>query len=369
MTPSSPAPPFNHADPGCLGVLLINLGTPEAPTAPAIRRYLREFLWDRRVVELPRPLWWLILNGFVLPFRPARLAPAYQRIWTDQGSPLLAISRRQRNALQDALASRLSGPFRVVLGMRYGQPSIPQALRELQAASVRRLLVLPLYPQYSATTTATAFDALAAELGRWRWIPALRWVQHYPDHPGYLAALAESVRRFQAQHGVPERLLMSFHGLPRRTLAAGDPYFCDCHKTARLLAAALDLPSDRWALSFQSRFGREEWLRPYTDETLRDWPQAGIKRVQVICPGFSADCLETLEEVAIHNRTLFLAAGGEDYQAIPCLNDHPAHIQALADLVIQETQGWPETAPIIPSDKPDTCPAECQRRAMAAGAP
>jgi len=342
--PGQPPTDFDHSSPERLGVLLVNLGTPEAPTKAAVRRYLKEFLWDPRVVEVPRPLWWLILNGVILNVRPRRSAHAYSTIWTEQGSPLLANSRAQQGALQIALEERLTGPVSVALGMRYGQPSIASALAELRDHGARRILVLPLYPQYSATTTASVFDAVTAELRRWRWLPELRFVNHYHDEPDYIAALADSVRRFQRERGEPDRLLMSFHGVPKRYLLAGDPYHCECHKTGRLLAEALGLVPEEWTLSFQSRVGREEWLRPYTDETLRQWGKDGVRKVQVICPGFSADCLETLEEIAMQNRETFLKAGGAEYDYIPCLNDDEVHINMLAGLVERHCQGWPEAS-------------------------
>ena len=366
--PYSSAPNFAHAAGERVGVLLVNLGTPDAPTPAAVRRYLREFLWDPRVIELPRPLWWLVLNGVILNVRPRRSAHAYSVVWTDEGSPLLAISRRLRDALQAALDTELPGPVSVALGMRYGRPSVAEALRELRDAAVRRLLVLPMYPQYSATTTASVFDAVTAELQRWRWLPELRFVNHYHDDPAYIDALAGSVRRFQAAYGTPDRLLMSFHGIPRRYFLGGDPYHCECQKTGRLLAEALGLAPDRWRLGFQSRVGREEWLRPYTDETLRRWGAEGVRSVQVICPGFAADCLETLEEIALQNRDTFVAAGGKDYAFIPCLNDEPAHIGALSALVRRHLQGWPEADPGYDASATADALAARKQRAMASGA-
>ncbi len=336
-------PAFSHDQPDCTGILLTNLGTPDAPTPAAVRRYLAEFLWDPRVVEIPRPLWWLILHGIILRVRPARSAHKYQIIWTPEGSPLLAISRRQATAVAETLAKRYPGPIRVAVGMRYGNPSIPSALAELRAAGARRLLVLPLYPQYSATTTASTFDAVAAELRGWRWLPELRLIAHYHDDPGYLDALAASIRAARGdQPG--ERLLFSFHGLPERNLLAGDPYHCECHKTARLIAERLDLSADQWAVAFQSRFGRAEWLKPYTSVLLTDWARAGVKSVDVVCPGFAADCLETLEEIALENRQVFLDAGGAHYRYLPALNDAPVHIEALVDLIGRHAAGWPEFA-------------------------
>jgi ferrochelatase len=365
---SQSANTFDHSSPERLGVLLVNLGTPEAPTRAAVRRYLKEFLWDPRVVEVPRPLWWLILNGVILNVRPSRSAHAYNKVWTPEGSPLLVNSREQQGALQVVLDERLPGPVSVVLGMRYGEPSIAGALQELRTKGARRVLVLPLYPQYSATTTASVFDAVTSELQRWRWLPELRFVNHYHDEPGYIGALADSVRRFQAEHGEPDRLLMSFHGVPQRYLLAGDPYHCECRKTGRLLAEALGLVDEEWGLGFQSRVGREEWLRPYTDETLKQWAKAGVRNVQVICPGFSADCLETLEEIAMQNRETFLKAGGSEYRYIPCLNDDERHIAVLADLVEHHCQGWPEASPDFSDVAASTALRARQERALAMGA-
>lgn len=347
MKPTSP--PFAHDQADHAGVLLANLGTPDAPTPDALRRYLAEFLWDSRVVEIPRLPWWVILHGAILRLRPARSARKYQLIWTPEGSPLLAIGRRQQAAVAAALAQRFPGPIPVALGMRYGNPSIAAALAELRDAGARRLLVLPLYPQYSAATTASTFDAVTAELRAWRWLPELRFIARYHDEPGYLDALAESVR--EARREWPgERLLFSFHGLPKRTLLAGDPYHCHCQKTARLVAERLELPPEQWAVAFQSRFGRAEWLQPYTGALLAEWAKTGVKSVDVICPGFAADCLETLEEIAIENRQTFLESGGERYRYIPALNDTPAHIDALADLIGRHAAGWPEFSAAYDAD-------------------
>jgi ferrochelatase len=331
---------FRHDTPECLGVLLTNLGTPDSCSRADVRRYLGEFLWDPRVVEVPRPLWWLVLNLVILNTRPRRSAAAYQRVWTDAGSPLLVISRQQEVALQQKLSQQSGFPVKVVLAMRYGNPSIAAGLEALRQAGARRVLVLPLYPQYSATTTASTFDAVAAVLRRWRWLPELRCVNHYHDEPAYIDALAASVQAYQSQHGVPDRLLMSFHGIPKDYFMAGDPYHCESCKTARLLAERLGLDETQWQLSFQSRLGPREWLRPYTDETLRKLAAEGVRKVQVICPGFSADCLETLEEIAMENRDTFIEAGGETYEYIPCLNADPAHIDMLAGLVARHTRDW-----------------------------
>ncbi len=323
-----------------LGVLLTNLGTPDSPAPRDVRRYLKQFLWDPRVVELPRPLWWLVLNLVILNTRPRRSAKAYAKVWTDEGSPLLVISRKQHAALQQALDARLSAPVRVALAMCYGTPSIADGLAELRDAGVQRVLVLPLYPQYSATSSAAIFDAVAAELRGWRAMPELRFINDYHAHRAYIAALAGSVRTFQAEHGVPEKLLMSFHGIPQDYSDKGDPYACQCETTAALLAEQLGLESTQWQLSFQSRLGPKEWLKPYTDHTLESLAGNGVRDVQVICPGFSADCLETLEEIAMENRDVFIGAGGTNYRYIRCLNEHSTHIDFLAQVVERHLQGW-----------------------------
>jgi len=346
---------YHHDQVGRTGILLVNLGTPDGPDRTSVRRYLKEFLWDPRVVEVPRPIWWFVLNGVILNTRPGRSAKAYQKVWTDQGSPLLSISYKQR----DALAQRLGDATPIALAMRYGSPSIEAGLEELRDADARRILVLPLYPQYSATTTASIFDAVADALRKWRWIPELRFINHYHDEPAYIGALADSVRRHRAQFGTSDKLLLSFHGIPEEYFHKGDPYFCECQKSGRLLAEALDLKPDQWQLSFQSRLGPKQWLQPYTDKTLETMASEGVKSVQVICPGFSADCLETLEEIAMENREVFLEAGGERYEYIPCLNAEAGHIDMLAGLVTQHTQGWKQSA---------EDPAQVRERALAIGA-
>ncbi|HIE00863.1 MAG TPA: ferrochelatase [Thiotrichaceae bacterium] len=324
------------------GILLVNLGTPDAPTPAAVRRYLGEFLADQRITEMPRWLWWLILHGIILRVRPRRTARNYQKIWTETGSPLLTISQAQAQALKQVLKAHFTGSMTVALGMRYGNPSIASALEKLRQANARRILILPLYPQYSSSTTGSTFDAIADVLKRWRWIPDVRFVSHYPDHAAYIHALATQIKSYWAEHGTPDQLLFSFHGIPKRFFLAGDPYHCECHKTARLVTEQIKLPEEKWQVVFQSRFGREEWLKPYTDETLKGLAQAGVKRVDVISPGFAADCLETLEEIDQQNREFFLQSGGEAFHYIPALNDHLEHIQALLEIVIQHTQGWVE---------------------------
>jgi ferrochelatase len=356
-------PAYAHGTPARTAILLVNLGTPEAPTAAAVRRYLKEFLSDPRVVEIPRPLWWLILNGIILNLRPARSAAKYAMIWDKGGSPLKLHTERQAKLLRGYLGAR--GQFRPVVdfAMRYGNPSIDSALSRLKQQRCERILLLPLYPQYAASATASALDAVSAVLRRTRDIPELRMVKHFHDHPGYVAALAEGVRKHWAQHGKPDRLLMSFHGLPRYTLERGDPYHCECQKTARLLAGALALAPQQYQLSFQSRFGRAEWLQPYTAATLAQWGKQGLSRVDVVCPGFVADCLETLEEIGIEGKAEFLKAGGKEFHAIPCLNESDAWIQALAKIAQEHLQGW---------DRADANPNELEqsrRRALALGAP
>ncbi len=333
---------FRHDDRPRLGILLANLGTPDAPTAPALRRYLGEFLADPRVVELPRLLWRAILHGIVLRTRPARSAKAYAEVWTDQGSPLLTIAKAQTAGVAEKLRNAVQGEVAVEVGMRYGNPSMPSALRALREQGAERLLVLPLYPQYSGATTASTFDALAGELRRWRWIPELRFIGQYHDDEAYIDCLANSIREHWAEHGRGEKLLFSFHGTPQRYLLDGDPYHCQCHKTARLVAEKLALPADAWQVTFQSRFGKAAWLQPYTDETVEALGKAGMNALDVICPGFSADCLETLEEIRGENAEIFHQAGGGTLRYIPALNDRPEHLDMLAGLVMEHLQGWPE---------------------------
>ncbi|WP_353570220.1 ferrochelatase [Candidatus Albibeggiatoa sp. nov. BB20] len=322
------------------GVLLTNLGTPDAPTATALRRYLAEFLSDPRITEMPRWLWWPILHGIILRVRPARSAKSYAKVWTDKGSPLLAISQQQVDGVQEMLSQHFDSPVKVVLGMRYGQPSIATGLEQLRQMNAQRIIVLPLYPQYSSSTTGSTYDAVGDCLKKWRWIPDLQFISHYHDNDDYIKALAHSIQQHWIQHGQPDKLLFSFHGIPQRFFDAGDPYFCECHKTARLVATELDLTTDKYQVVFQSRFGREQWLKPYTDEILKQLPQQGIKHVNLICPGFAADCLETLEEIDQENRQYFLQAGGEHYHYIPALNAQDEHIAALSNLVMQRTKAW-----------------------------
>lgn len=316
-----------------IGVLLTNLGTPDAPTTASLRRYLGEFLWDRRVVDVPRVLWWFILHGIILRIRPARSARAYQAVWSDGGSPLMVISRRQQQKLQQQLDGLAPGRYVVTLGMRYGNPSIASALDELQSGGIEAITVLPLYPQNSCSTTASTLDAISDALRCSRAVPHLRFIADYHEHPLYIQALAESVREHWHTHEAGEKLILSFHGTPERYRDEGDPYYHQCMRTAELVAAELALTEEQWIVTFQSRFGREEWLQPYTDKTLEQMARQGTRRVDIICPGFSADCLETLEEIAGENCERFLHAGGEALHYIPALNECDAHIAMMAKLV------------------------------------
>jgi ferrochelatase len=325
------------------GVLLVNLGTPTAPTAKAVRPYLAEFLGDPRVIEYPRWLWWLILHGVILRVRPARSAHAYAQIWTSEGSPLRVGSEALAAGLQTELLRQRPGrPIRVALAMRYGEPSVAHAIERMQREGVRRLLVLPLYPQYSATSTGSVIDAVADTLKTLRWPPELRLVNDYHDDPGHIEALAQSIERWWQTNGRGDKLLLSFHGIPERYADAGDPYFQQCHNTARLLRERLALNEGQLVVSFQSRVGRERWLHPYTDASVRQLAADGLKKLDVACPGFAVDCLETLEEIAMQNRDFFIAAGGQTLRYIPALNDSAEQVGSLAALILRHTQGWPE---------------------------
>ena len=332
-------PPYTHGSIAKTAVLLVNLGTPEAPTAAAVRRYLKQFLWDPRVVEIPRAVWWLILNGIILPIRSSKSAQKYASIWTPDGSPLKVHTAKQALLLRGYLGER-GHAVRVEYAMRYGSPSVDSVLADLHADGCERILVLPAYPQYSATTTASIFDAVFEHYTVQRNMPELRTIKHYHDHPAYIEALRVSVLAYWMKHGRPDKLVMSFHGVPKRTLLLGDPYHCECHKTARLLTTALGLAPDEWQLTFQSRFGKAEWLQPYTAPTLQKLGAQGVGRVDVMCPGFTSDCLETLEEISMEARHDFLQAGGKQFHYIPCLNEEPAGIAALTDIVEQHMGGW-----------------------------
>jgi len=326
------------------GVLLVNLGTPEAPDAPAVRRYLGQFLHDHRVVEISRWIWCLILHGIILRSRPRRSAAAYKKIWSETGSPLMSLTRSLAHNLDAHFRQHGSKDTCIAMAMRYGHPSIPHALEQLADGGVTRIIVLPLYPQYSCSTTASVYDAVSNTLRNWRNLPAIHIMRDYHLAEGYLNALAASVRHHWAQHGRAEKLIVSFHGTPQRYADQGDPYRLQCERTAKALAQRLELTPEQWMLSFQSRFGRAPWLRPYTDETLRSLAQQGTQHVDVVCPGFSVDCLETLEEIAEENADIFRSAGGQGFAYIPCLNDRADHVEALAELIRAEVPSWfPET--------------------------
>jgi len=357
-----PEPAWAHGRAARTAVLLVNLGTPEAPTAPALRRYLREFLSDPRVVEIPKLVWWPILHGIILRTRPAKSAAKYASVWLPEGSPLLVWSEKQANLLGGYLGER---GHRVIVrtAMRYGEPSIARVMDELRAQDVTRVLILPLYPQYAGATTGSVSDAVLAWACQARRMPDLRFIGEYHDEPAYIQALAQRVTDHWQTHGRGERLVLSFHGIPHRSLLLGDPYHCQCQKTARLLGERLNLGEDQLVVTFQSRFGKAKWLEPYTEPTLRALAAQGVQRVDVMCPGFTADCLETLEEIAQEAREAFLHAGGKQFEYIPCLNDRPDWIRALADLAERHLQGWDTRAAADPQAL-----AQQRQRALALGA-
>ncbi len=333
-------PTYAHGTAGRTGILLANLGTPEAPTAAALRPYLKQFLSDPRVVEIPRLVWWPILNGIILNTRPAKSAKKYASIWMDEGSPLKVHTERQAKLLAGYLVAAGHADVDVAWAMRYGAPSVPDTLDAMRARGCTRILVLPLYPQYAASTTASVIDEVAQCLGHWRNLPEMRFVRSFHDDPGYIAALAQSVRDHWSRNGEADRLLMSFHGVPRRLLELGDPYHCECHKTGRLLAEALALPPERVLVTFQSRFGKAEWLKPYTQPTLESLAAQGVGRVDVMCPGFVSDCLETLEEIGMECKEAFLGAGGKVFHYIPCLNERHDWMDALARIAREHLGNW-----------------------------
>ncbi|MBR7793156.1 ferrochelatase [Undibacterium sp. FT147W] len=333
-------PDYSHGKIGKTAVVLINLGTPDAPTRPAVRRYLKQFLWDRRIVEVPRAIWWLILHGIILPFRSGQSAKKYASIWTNDGSPLKVHTEKQAVLLKGYLGER-GHEVHVTYAMRYGTPSIPDVLQKLKADGYDRLLILSAYPQYSATTTGSNFDAVFSHYQQVRNIPELRLVKNYHDHEAYIEALRLSVLASWQTNGRPEKLVMSFHGLPKAFLLRGDVYHCECYKTARLLAEKLGLSKDQYIVTFQSRLGKAEWLQPYTAPTVTQLAKDGVRRIDVICPGFIADCLETLEEIAMEVRSDFLQAGGKEFNYIPCLNESPSWLRALAEIAEQHLIGWP----------------------------
>ena len=331
---------YEHGSKEKIGVLITNLGTPDAPNKKELKVYLNQFLSDPRVIELPKILWQIILKLVILQIRPSKSAEAYKQIWTDKGSPLLDIANRQLNKIQSSFSSKNENIVFEV-GMRYGNPSIPDALLKLQKKQVRRLLVLPMYPQYCAATTGSTFDEVTNVLQKWRWIPEMRFINQYFEEKNYIEALSNSIKSFWKKTSKPQKIIFSYHGIPKRYLTNGDPYHCFCLKTTRLVKEQMGLSDDEIMTTFQSRFGREEWLKPYTSETLKDLPKQGIKNIHIISPGFSSDCLETLEELEEENKEYFMESGGENYHYIPCLNDHDDHIDVFVNLIKKHTQGWP----------------------------
>lgn len=334
------SPNFSHKQNDKIGVLVTNLGTPDAPKKAQLKRYLKEFLSDPRVVEVPRLIWWMILNLVILNIRPKRSAKAYETVWTERGSPLLFHTQDQTTAIRQKLQDQYGDNIVVDFAMRYGNPSVDSTIDNMLRQGVRKLLVLPLYPQYCASTTGSTFDAVAQSFAKRRWIPELRFITHYHDNVNFVKAVADKIRDHWQQHGRADKLIFSYHGIPKRYLLNGDPYHCECHKTSRLIALALGLDENEYFTSFQSRFGREEWLKPYTDDSLKAFPAQGVKSVQVVCPGFAADCLETIEEIGEENRDYFMQAGGERYEYIAALNADTQHIEALTDIVQSNLHGW-----------------------------
>lgn len=336
----SSSPEFRHDGAERIGVLLANSGTPDSLSTRDVRRFLAAFLGDPRVIELPRALWLPLLHGAILRVRPRRSARKYAKIWTAEGSPLAVLSRELKQRLTGTLAERVLAPFTLELGMLYSRPTIEEGLERLRAAGAQRILVLPLFPQYCGASTGSVYDQVGAALASWRWLPELRYIAEYHDYPGYIEALRASVAQHWLTAGRTRHLLISFHGVPERYFHQGDPYFCKCQKTARLLADELMLKEDEWSVSFQSRVGPIKWLQPYTSDVLAQLPARGVDEVTVVCPGFALDCLETLEEIDIENRARFLEAGGRRFEYVPALNASVEHARFLADLIARHCQGW-----------------------------
>ncbi len=332
---------FSHGTPNSVGILLVNLGTPDNTKTSSVRRYLRQFLSDPRVIEVPKVIWWFVLNLFILPFRPSKSAEAYKEIWTKEGSPLLLYSEEITKKIQKSFNGReLKNDFHVELAMSYGKPSIENSLNKLRKKNVRRILLLPMYPQYSSTTTGSVFENVTKVLSKQRWIPEFRHINQYHDNKAYIETISESIKEFWKSNGTSDRLLFSFHGLPKKMLLEGDPYHCQCYKTARLVSEKLELTEDDWFVSFQSRLGPTKWLEPYTDETLKSWGEKKSGVVDVICPGFSVDCLETLEEIAMENAEYYEEAGGKKLRYIPALNSQQKHISFLINLIEKNISDW-----------------------------
>lgn len=366
MTYYHQEPAYSHDSQPRVGILLANLGTPDAPTAKALRPYLQQFLMDRRVVEIPRFIWCWILHCIILVFRPKKSAEKYASIWAKEGSPLMVYAQQQKKLLQGYLSQKINSPFAVELGMTYGNPSMKSAIESLKAQGCDRILVFPLYPQYAASSTAAALDAVWRVLLKMRNVPAIRTIKHYHDHPLYIQALASHIKAYWKQHGQPEKLVMSFHGVPKFHLMKGDPYHCECHKTARLLAEALGLNKEQYQVAFQSRFGRQEWLQPYLANTLDALGKQQLKRIDVVCPGFSSDCLETLEEIAMEGKHLFQSVGGGEYHYIPALNSEAVWIEAMRDIALEHLQGWVSNDYDVSQAESET--VERKERALTLGA-
>lgn len=334
---------LENIDDQAIGILITNVGTPEAPTKQALKPYLKEFLLDRRVVEAPNELWWkVVLNLFILTTRPAHSAKAYQEVWGKygKGSPLLDICNDQLTAIKQNIQGEFKQRIEFEVGMGYGNPSIASALQKLANKGCTKLIVLPLFPQYTSATVGSTFEGVTKELQKWRWVPQLRFISSYHNNKSYILALANSIREHQQQHGKPELLVISFHGIPKKQIAAGDPYYKECMVTAEMLVSELGLADNEYKITFQSLFGKEEWIKPYTDATMKELPSLGIKNIQVVCPGFSADCLETIEEIDQENRKYFEENGGEKFSYIPALNTRKDHTDALSEIIKNNLKNW-----------------------------
>ena len=351
MSYYQPEPNYKHGDPPRIGVIIANLGTPDAPDAKSLRKYLGQFLMDRRVVEIPRFIWCLILYCIILVIRPATSAKKYQQIWTKEGSPLLVNAKKQMALLKKQLKKDYKEPIEVELGMSYGNPSMPAAFKKLRQKNCTKIILLPLYPQYAASSTASAMDSLWRILLRARNVPAIRTIRNYHDHPAYINALKESVLDFWKKNGKPTKLVMSFHGIPKKSLMQGDPYHCECHKTGRLLAEALKLKDEMYQVCFQSRFGKAEWLKPYFSDIIKNLGVNKEESVHVICPGFSSDCLETLEEINMEGKAIFKEHGGGKYSYIPALNHNLSWIKAMSEILNDHLSGWIDNKWLIAKEK------------------
>ncbi len=331
---------FSHEFKPAVGILIVNLGTPDDPTPSGVKNFLREFLNDPRIIEVPKILWKTLLYTFILNTRPKKVSKLYTKIWTKEGSPLLTISKSTVDKLREQLLLQFGTPLHVELGMRYGNPSIAEGLKKLKEKNCHRVIFLPLFGQYSSTTVGAALDALFDELKKWRWVPEIRTINQFHDTKEYISSIANNIRRHWEKHGKGDKLLLSFHGMPKRYVLAGDPYHCHCYKTARLIAEELEIPKDKYQVTFQSQFGKEEWIKPATDKTLEDWAKMGLKSVDVVCPGFIADCLETLEEIEVENKEIFLSNGGEKFHYIPAVNDGAEFINCLVSLIKENSGAW-----------------------------